>query len=105
MLLVLMIHWRDRRGHTFTGFTELDYWAGRRTKPSDLSIAGIHLMDSTRALGDKRIREDSKLFGSLGVVLSTPSLASPERSFLISCTITAFRIKNTVCRSLGFEAC
>jgi hypothetical protein len=63
-----------------TGFAALDYWAGRCVKPGDLSIAGNHLMDSTRALGDKGVREDSKLFGSLGVVLPTPSLASPERA-------------------------
>jgi hypothetical protein len=62
-----------------TGFSALDYWAGRCVKPGDLSIAGIHLIDSTRVLGDKGIQEDTALFSRLGMVLPTPSIASPER--------------------------
>src|SRR5690606_2224033 len=62
-----------------TGFSALAYWTGRRVKPGDINIAGIHLIDSTRALGDKGIREDLALFSRLTVVLPSPSIASPER--------------------------
>jgi hypothetical protein len=62
-----------------TGFSALDYWAGRCVKPGDLSIAGILLIDSTRVLGDKGIQEDTALSSKLGMVLPTPSIESPER--------------------------
>lgn len=70
----------NRASPYITGFSALDYWAGRSAEPSDLSIAGVHLIDSTRVLGDDGIRQDAALFRKLGVVLPTPSIASPERA-------------------------
>lgn len=63
-----------------TGFSALDYSAGRPVKPGDVSIASIHLLDTTFMLSSAGLYEDSSVFSELGVVLPAPLVANPERA-------------------------